>query len=133
MPGKAPGNGAQGTLGGLVSSEPRRVSGQGKTENVAAGGDGQVLLPVDAVAHRRSRNGLAGVEVPEWLAGSGVHGLKRLRVVCKKDQTAGGGHGAARGMAFAGLHVAPRRLLALEREGQENFLVVVALAAAGAG
>src|SRR5439155_27362294 len=52
-----------------------------------------------------------------------------LRVVAEKDQTTGGGHGAPGGTALACLNVAPRGFIVVQREGQQDFLVVVSLAA----
>ena len=67
--------------------------------------------------------------MPEGLAGLRVHGFEGLRVVAEKDQTAGGGHGAPGGAALACLNVAPHWFIVVQREGQQDFLVVVSLAA----
>src|SRR5215467_15096778 len=85
----------------------REFSRQSKTENVAPRGNRYVLLRVHRVAHGRSRNGLAGMEVPQRLTGLGIHGFKRLRVIAEEKQTAGSRHDARRRAAFAGLHVSP--------------------------
>src|SRR5215472_19252829 len=56
--------------GGLLSRN-FEISGQGKTENVAAGGHGHVLPAMDRIAHRGSGDGLTGVEMPKRRAGPG--------------------------------------------------------------
>src|SRR5690242_7974379 len=60
---------------------------QSKTKNVAARGNGNVLLAVHRVAHRRSMQRLPRVKVPQRLAALRVHGFKGLRVVRKKHQS----------------------------------------------
>ena len=67
--------------------------------------------------------------MPERLAGLRVNGFEGLRVVAEKDQTPGGRHGAPGGAALARLNVAPRGFIVVQSEGQQDFLVVVSLAA----
>jgi len=46
----------------VAKSLPRL--GQAKAENIAAGGNGNILLRVDPVCHRRCADVLPGIEVP---------------------------------------------------------------------
>src|SRR6266478_8297337 len=110
-----------------------RKSWQSKTENVAASGDRHVLFRIHRVGHGRSCNVLTRVEMPQRLAGLRVHRFEGLRVIAEEDQTARGRHGAPGGAALACLSVAPRGFIVVQREGQQDFLVVVPFAAMRAG
>src|SRR5258705_3813308 len=106
-----------------------RKSWQSKTENVAAGGDSHVLFRIHPVGHGRSGNVLTRVEMPQRLAGLRVHRFESLRVIAEEDQAARGRHGASGGAALACLSVVPRGFIVVQREGQQDFLVVVPFAA----
>src|ERR1700739_443507 len=68
---------------------------QSKTEYVASRCDGNILIPVHGVTHRRGMDVLPGVEVPERSTRLRVHGLERLVVVTEEQQAPRGCHRAA--------------------------------------
>ena len=91
---------------------------QSKTKNVAARGNGDVLIAVDRITHGRGVNVLASVEMPERDARFSVDGFEGLAIVAKKNQAARGGHGAAAGLSVAHLWIGPGGLVRTEVEGQ---------------
>src|ERR671923_2788386 len=105
---------------------------QSKTENVTPSRNGHVLFRMNCIAHRRSCDGLPGIEVPKRFPCLRVHGFKRFCIVTEEDESTGRRHRAACGMAPACLNVPPRRLISSKRIRQQDLLVVVALAATGA-
>src|SRR5262245_20237795 len=66
------------------------LSWQRECEDVAARRNRDVLLAVDRVADRRRRDQIAGVEMPERLAGSGVERADLTFVFAGKHESAGG-------------------------------------------
>src|SRR5580765_5065604 len=66
------------------------LSWQRECEDVAARCNRDVLLAVDRVADRRRRDQIAGVEMPERLAGSGVERADLSFVLAGEHQPAGG-------------------------------------------
>ena len=78
-----------------------------EAENVAAGGDRDVLDAIDHVGHGRSMHGLSSIEVPEWTAGAGFNRFQRTGIVPEKYQPAGGGQRSSPGIAGADLGITP--------------------------
>src|SRR6266850_7755514 len=83
---------------------------QTKTENVASGGDGDVLVAMHRETHGRRGDALAGMEMPEGCACAGVNCFERFCVVPEKDQAASGGHRASAGPPGTHLRIFPGRL-----------------------
>src|SRR5262249_7712275 len=63
---------------------PRRTR-QREGHHRGAGGDGEVLLAVERVSHRRSDDHAAGLELPERRAGAGIEGDEDLRVAASSE------------------------------------------------
>ena len=64
---------------------------QRETEYIAASANRHVLHAIYGVGHRRSAEGLTGVEVPEGLAVFSVNGFEGFRIVAKEDEASGRG------------------------------------------
>src|ERR671922_3047858 len=91
---------------------------QSKTENVTPSRNGHVLFRMNCIAHRRSCDGLPGIEVPKRFPCLRVDGFEGFCIVTEKDESTGRGHRAACRMSPACLNVAPCRLVSSERVGQ---------------
>ncbi len=63
------------------------LMGEGEADNVASGGDRDILRPVDRITHRRSMDGLAGVELPEGTAGSRCNCFKSSGIIREEQRS----------------------------------------------
>ena len=96
-----------------------------EADYITARRDRDVLDPVDRVTHRGSAHGLAGVELPEGVAGPRPNRFESSGIVSKEHQVTRRGHCPAPRIASSNLGIAPHNLSLGQRIRQQNLLSVV--------
>ena len=95
---------------------------QGETEHIAAGCNCHILHTVHCVSHWRGTHNLAGIEVPQGAASTGVNRFKRFAVVSKEQQSSSCRQSSAPGLSVTDLHVAPHNFSVRRRKRKQHLL-----------